>query len=59
MRDFIEMGGYGLYVWPAYIVSFAVLAALSALIWRRGKSLGAKLKREQARRGENAAKEPA
>lgn len=31
MIDFLEMGGYARFVWPAYA---ATLVVLSALIWR-------------------------
>jgi heme exporter protein D len=26
MREFLEMGGYAVYVWPAYAVTLAVVA---------------------------------
>jgi heme exporter protein D len=29
MGDFLHMGGYGVFVWPAFIVSAAVLAGLA------------------------------
>ena len=32
MNDFLAMGGYGLYVWPAYGITLLVLA----LIWWDG-----------------------
>lgn len=35
MKDFFAMGGYGAYVWPAYLVSAATLAALVAFVLRR------------------------
>ncbi len=44
MRDFLTMGGYGGYVWPAYIISAVVLIALAVAIWLRGRSLSRKLK---------------
>jgi heme exporter protein D len=34
MAHFIAMGGYAAYVWPAYGVSFAGLAAAIVLTWR-------------------------
>ena len=44
MQEFLSMGGYGGYIWPAYLVSAAVLAALSVAIWRRGRNLSRRLK---------------
>jgi len=36
--DFFRMGGYALYVWGSYIVTFALLAAeIALLILRRRK----------------------
>lgn len=35
MNDFLAMGGYGNYVWPAYVISFVVLAGLVAFILRK------------------------
>jgi heme exporter protein D len=35
MDGFLEMGGYGAYVWPAYAVSAATLAGLAIFILRR------------------------
>lgn len=32
MNDFVAMGGYALYVWPAYGITFLVLA----LVWLDG-----------------------
>jgi heme exporter protein D len=32
---FFAMGGYAGFVWPAYGVTFAVLAAISAKSWQR------------------------
>ena len=26
MKEFLDMGGYAAFVWPAYLVTFAVLA---------------------------------
>lgn len=44
MQEFLNMGGYGGYVWPAYLVSVAVLVTLSVAIWRRGRILSRRLK---------------
>ncbi len=35
MDGFLEMGGYGAYVWPAYVVSATTVGALSWIIFRR------------------------
>jgi len=43
MSEFFDMGGYGAFVWPAYVVSAFVLAALAYSIWRRGRHLKQKL----------------
>ncbi|MCB2113250.1 MAG: heme exporter protein CcmD [Parvularculaceae bacterium] len=44
MQSFLEMGGYGAYVWPAYIVSAGALVAIAALIRRRARTLSKKLR---------------
>jgi heme exporter protein D len=33
MRQFLEMGGYAAYVWPAYAVTLAIVAL--NIIWAR------------------------
>lgn len=43
MAEFFEMGGYGAYVWPAYGLSFLVLAGLGAGVWLRGRTLKERL----------------
>ena len=35
MAEFFHMGGYGGYVWPAYLSSAIVLGGITAVIWRR------------------------
>lgn len=54
MSDFLGMGVYGIYVWPAYLVFFVVLLfdAISPLIQRRRalRELKSRLKREAARK---------
>ena len=53
MADFFGMGGYGAYVWPAYIVFFVVLLfdAVSPFLQRRRalREFRSRLKREAAR----------
>jgi heme exporter protein D len=34
LQSFLEMGGYAAYVWPAWGLSLAALAALALLSWR-------------------------
>jgi heme exporter protein D len=35
--DFFAMGGYGLYVWGSYLVTFALMAVEVAALRRRGR----------------------
>lgn len=53
MSDFLAMGGYALYVWPAYAVFLLVLLAdfISPLLRRRRnlRELRARLARQSAR----------
>ena len=37
MSDFLAMGGYAAYVWPAYGISFVALGALALVSWRAMK----------------------
>ena len=34
MREFLDMGGYGAYVWPSYALAVAVLAGQALAAWR-------------------------
>ncbi len=34
LQSFLEMGGYAAYVWPAWGLSLAALAALTLFSWR-------------------------
>lgn len=47
------MGGYGGYVWPAYISSAVVLGAIAGLIWRRRRRLRKQLDRLGTAEGQN------
>lgn len=41
MNELLNMGGYGAYIWPAYIISAAALAIATGwtlLAWRRAKA---------------------
>jgi heme exporter protein D len=44
MDQFLTMGGYGAYVWPAYLVSAATLGGLIFLVMRRAARARDKLK---------------
>ncbi len=38
MNEFIQMGGYGLYIWPSYLIAAIIMAGLlidSITTWRR------------------------
>lgn len=39
VREFLEMGGYALYVWPAYGLTFIVLVLNVVIPWLREKQL--------------------
>ncbi len=34
MMEFLAMGGYAAYVWPAYIISAVALITIGVLSWR-------------------------
>jgi heme exporter protein D len=36
--DFVAMGGYGLYVWGSYLVTFALIALELAAVRHRGRA---------------------
>ena len=42
VSEFLAMGGYGLYVWGAYAVTAAVIAAEVVTLARRGRPLRAR-----------------
>lgn len=44
MGDFLGMGGYGAYVWPAYLVSAVTLAGLVFFTLRRAARARARLR---------------
>jgi heme exporter protein D len=48
LTDFLAMGGYAAYVWPAYGFAAVVLIALLVQSWRSARRRDAEL--EQARR---------
>lgn len=52
MNEFLSMGGYGAYVWPAWGVSALAIGGLVFAIWRRGRDLRRRLaaaEKERAR----------
>jgi len=57
LRDFLAMGGYASFVWPAYAVAAIVLAGVSlhslAAYWRCQREL-ARLQQVRSRRGSAA-----
>ena len=48
MNDFLAMGGYGGYVWPAFIVTAVVLIGLLAVSLQRLRAKERELARLQA-----------
>lgn len=59
MSDFLNMGGYAVYVWPAYGLSFLGIGGLALYTWRRGRTLRAYLRKlETLRSGERMGKPP-
>ena len=47
--EFLHMGGYGLYVWGSYGVTFAALAIEAVTLARRSRSTVRRLQREAGR----------
>ena len=47
--EFLHMGGYGLYVWGSYGVTFAALAIEAVALARRERSTARRLQREAGR----------
>lgn len=39
VREFLEMGGYALYVWPAYGLTLVVLVLNVVIPWQRERRL--------------------
>ena len=47
----LAMGGYAVYVWPAYVLAAAVLGGLTLHSWRRYRASARSLERLQRRPG--------
>jgi len=48
---YFAMGGYAVYVWPAYGLTFAVLAGLAVFSWQRYRQSARLLERLQRELG--------
>jgi heme exporter protein D len=48
---YFAMGGYAVYVWPAYVVTAAALGGLALFSWRRYRDSVRSLDRLQRRLG--------
>jgi len=40
--EFVSMGGYGVYVWPSYAVTFALLALEVLMIIKRKRAISSR-----------------
>ncbi|HLW74864.1 MAG TPA: heme exporter protein CcmD [Gammaproteobacteria bacterium] len=48
LHEFLTMGGYGAYVWPAYIIAAVVMVANAIVPGRRLRRMRAALQRKDA-----------
>ena len=48
-QDFLQMGGYGFYVWLSYGMSFAAIVILAIQSYRDKSAVLREVRREQAR----------
>lgn len=48
-QDFLQMGGYGFYVWLSYGISFAAIVILAIQSYRDKNAVLREVRREQAR----------
>ena len=48
MAEFLQMDGYGPYIWSAYALVFIVKTALGVASWRRQRALGYEAQRLSA-----------
>ena len=44
MMSFINMGGYGGFIWPSYVITFITLIWLFLASWQRAKTAAQSLK---------------
>ncbi|MEQ8709609.1 MAG: heme exporter protein CcmD [Rhodospirillales bacterium] len=44
MSEFLDMGGYGAYVWPSYLVTLIILGGLCVASWSGMRRQEAELK---------------
>jgi heme exporter protein D len=56
VQEFLDMGGYAAFVWPAYGITALIMVILFVVSWRAAKTSDAKLKALQStvRRGRRA-----
>ncbi len=48
MTEFLAMGGYAVYVWPSFALTFIVMGSIVASTrWQRQRSKAAVLRRQQ------------
>jgi heme exporter protein D len=52
MREFLQMGGYGFYVWSAYGVTFVILVANVIVPVLRARELRTRLARQARMEGQ-------
>ena len=48
MAEYVSMGGYGAFIWPAYFISAAVIAGLCLWAFAERKQTAGRLKRLKA-----------
>jgi len=57
MSEFFSMGGYGLYIWPCFLISLLVMGGLAVsswVGWKRQTALFARLQAQQPTSGQGA-----
>lgn len=54
MKHFLEMGGYGAFVWPAYVVSALAIGWLILAALQRRRRLNERLKELEGRKDNDA-----
>jgi len=57
MSEFLAMGGHAAFVWPAWGLTLATLAAFTVSSWRaRARAAAAEERQDEARREEGTAR---